>query len=126
MANPYYPQAGLLTSRGTAPRATFAVSRELDYLSEAELAKQCGHARYDWPLVILKELIDDGLDACEEQGIAPKITATVTEDYIEVADNGSGIPVDTVDRLLDFSVRVSSRASYVGPTREARAKHSSH
>ena len=72
--------------------------------------------------MILKELIDDGLDACEEQGIAPKITATVTEDYIEVADNGSGIPVDTVDRLLDFSVRVSSRASYVGPTRGAQGQ----
>ena len=39
---------------------------------------------------------------------------------IRVADNGPGIAADVVDDILDFSVRVSSREAYVGPTRGAQ------
>jgi DNA topoisomerase VI subunit B len=101
-------------------RTAFSTSRLLDFMSEKELTFQCGYGRQDWPLVIGKELIDNALDACEEQGIAPEITVTVTEDSITVADNGVGIPPETVERLLDFSVRVSSREAYVAPDRGAQ------
>ena len=37
-----------------------------------------------------------------------------------VTDNGPGIPEKTVEALLDFSVRVSSREAYVSPTRGAQ------
>ena len=36
---------------------------------------------------------------------------------ITVADNGPGIPAATVESLLDYSIRVSSREAYVSPTR---------
>jgi DNA topoisomerase VI subunit B len=101
-------------------RETFATSRLLDFVSEKELTMQCGFGRGDWPLVVVKELIDNALDACEEQGIPPRVAVTVGEDSIAVADNGAGIPPDVVDRLLDFSVRVSSREAYVAPDRGAQ------
>jgi hypothetical protein len=65
--------------------------------------KQIGHGIDEWPLVIFKELTDNALDACEEAGIAPVINVEVT------ADNGPGIPADTVAGIPDFAVRVSYR-----------------
>src|SRR5262245_24008166 len=47
-------------------RTTFATSRLLDFASEKELIAQTGHDVDDWPLVIVKELVDNALDACEE------------------------------------------------------------
>lgn len=101
-------------------RTAFSTSRLLDFVSEKELTLQCGYGRPDWPLVVVKELVDNALDACEEQGIAPEITVTVDDSGIAVADNGVGIPADVVDRLLDFSGRVSSREAYVAPDRGAQ------
>ena len=54
-------------------RTTFTTSRLLDFCSEKELTAQTGHDVDDWPLVIVKELVDNALDACEEAGIAPEI-----------------------------------------------------
>ena len=101
-------------------RATFRTSRLLDFFSEKELAAQTGHPAAEWPLVVVKELIDNALDACEEAGIAPVITVTVNEDGIEVIDNGPGMPAETVKSVLDYTVRVSSREAYVSPTRGAQ------
>jgi Histidine kinase-, DNA gyrase B-, and HSP90-like ATPase len=101
-------------------RVTFSTSRLLDFVSEKELTLQCGFGREDWPLVAVKELVDNALDACEEQGVAPEITVTVDESTITVADNGSGISPGVVDAVLDFSVRVSSREAYVAPDRGAQ------
>ena len=69
---------------------------------------------------MLKELIDNSLDAAEEAGVTPEITVTVAGGSIIVADNGPGIPPETVKAMLDFSVRVSSREAYVSPTRGAQ------
>lgn len=112
------PGVRLLSTR--LDRTAFSTSRLLDFVSEKELTLQCGYGPHHWPLVAVKELVDNALDACEEQGIAPEITVTVDESSITVADNGSGIPPDVVDRLLDFSVRVSSREAYVAPDRGAQ------
>ena len=40
-------------------RKTFSVSRLSEFASEAELVKQTGHDADDWPLVIVKELVDN-------------------------------------------------------------------
>lgn len=101
-------------------RETFRTSRLLDFCSEKELAAQTGHAPAQWPLVVLKELVDNALDACEEADIAPEITITVDKIGITVTDNGPGIPAETVNGVLDFTVRVSSREAYVSPTRGAQ------
>src|SRR5262245_32744077 len=101
-------------------RTAFETSRLMDFFSEKELVAQTGHRREEWPLVVLKELMDNSLDACEEADIAPEITVTVSDDGILVQDNGLGIPPETVAGVLDFGVRVSSREAYVSPTRGAQ------
>ena len=60
-------------------RTTFQTSRLLDFCSRKELIAQTGHQPEDWPLVVLKELVDNALDACEEAGIAPEIAVSVDE-----------------------------------------------
>ncbi len=109
-----------MSTVATIERTAFSTSRLLDFVSEGELTKQCGYAPADWPLVVVKELIDNALDACEEHGLAPEITVAVEDGAITVADNGPGIPPQTVEGLLDFSMRVSSREAYVAPDRGAQ------
>lgn len=101
-------------------RTTFRTSRAIDYFSEKELVTQTGHGPQAWPLVVLKELLDNALDACEEAGTPPNINVKVTRDAITVGDNGPGLPADTVKGVLDFSIRVSSREAYVAPDRGAQ------
>jgi DNA topoisomerase VI subunit B len=101
-------------------RETFQMSRLLDFFSEKELTAQIGHGKADWPLVLVKELLDNALDACEDAAVPPEIAVTVDKDGLAVADNGPGIPPETVAGVLDFSVRVSSREAYVSPTRGAQ------
>jgi len=101
-------------------RTTLKTSRLLDYCSENSLALETGHERHEWPLVISKELLDNALDACEDAGTAPEVTVTVNKHGITVADNGPGVPVETIAGVLDFSSRVSSREHYVSPTRGAQ------
>jgi DNA topoisomerase VI subunit B len=101
-------------------RATFRTSRLLDFFSEKELVAQTGHQAAEWPLVAVKELIDNALDACEEAGAAPRIRVAVNEHGITVTDNGPGIPPETVKSVLDYTVRASSREAYVSPTRGAQ------
>ena len=101
-------------------RTTLRTSRLLDFASEKELVAQTGHPVSAWPLVILKELIDNGIDACEEAGIAPVISVTVDDAGITVEDNGPGIPAATIEGVLDFTVRISSREAYASPTRGAQ------
>ncbi len=63
-------------------RTTLRTSRLLDFCSEKELIAQTGHQTDAWPLVVLKELVDNALDACEEAEVAPVIEVVV--DNIEL------------------------------------------
>ncbi|WP_027152206.1 ATP-binding protein [Mesorhizobium sp. WSM2561] len=101
-------------------REAFRTSRLLDFCSAKELQAQTGHEMADWPLVIAKEGVDNALDACEDADIAPAVAIRVDADGITIADNGPGIPTTTVESVLDFNVRVSSREAYVSPTRGAQ------
>ena len=101
-------------------RVAFAVSRLMEFCSERELQNQTGHSVYDWPLVVAKELFDNALDACEEAEVAPDITVVVEPDKIIVQDNANGLDVKTIESILDYTIRVSSREAYVSPTRGAQ------
>lgn len=98
-------------------RETFSLSRSMEYFTEAELVRQCGYTRPDWPFVVAKEIIDDGLDACEAASIPPQITISVDERQLVISDNGTGIPAIVVERILDFHSRTSDKAAYVSPSR---------
>jgi hypothetical protein len=101
-------------------RTTFQTSREMDFFSENELRVQTGHDISEWPLVIIKELVDNALDACEDADIPPVIDVIADETGITVKDNGPGLPETTLAGALNFSVRASNREAYVSPCRGAQ------
>jgi DNA topoisomerase VI subunit B len=102
-------------------RVAFRVSRLMEFCSEKELVNQTGHDVEYWPLVILKELFDNALDACEEAEVAPEIEIIVKAPAtIVVRDNANGFDVGTIESILDYTIRVSSREAYVSPTRGAQ------
>jgi DNA topoisomerase VI subunit B len=89
----------------------------MEFFTEKELTMQIGHSRYSWPLALLKELIDNALDACERAGILPSITVEVHPASTTVIDNGPGLPESTLRGSLDYTVRVSDKSYHVSPTR---------
>ena len=101
-------------------RTTFCTSREMDFFSEKELVTQTGHEIREWPLVLLKELIDNALDACEETDVAPVIDVMADATGITVKDNGPGLPEKTLEGAMDFTIRASNREAYVAPDRGAQ------
>jgi hypothetical protein len=101
-------------------RTTFITSRLAEFCSEKELIKQTGHHTGQWPLVLVKELLDNAIDACEEAGHPPVINVNVVDDTIIITDNGPGLPPETVEGILDYTARISSREAYVSPTRGAQ------
>jgi hypothetical protein len=101
-------------------RVAFRVSRLMEFCTQRELQNQTGHHLWEWPLVVLKELMDNALDACEEAEIAPVISIAVEPGSIVIQDNGGGIKPATIKSILDYTIRVSSREAYVSPTRGAQ------
>ena len=71
---------------------------------------------------VLKELLDNALDACEEVGVAPvvKVSVSPKTGTIVIDDNGPGIPEETIRAVCDYTIRVSSREAYVSPSRGAQ------
>ena len=107
-------------------RTTFRTSREMDFFEEKELVTQTGHDVGEWPLVIVKELVDNALDAAEEADVAPVVAIAADARGIAVADNGPGLPEATLHGVLDFTVRASCREAYVSPCRGAQGNASRH
>ena len=98
-------------------RSTFEVSREMEFFTEKELQMQIGHGKETWPIALLKELIDNALDACETTNVPPQIEVAIGESAFSVRDNGPGLPKKTLTRSLNFMKRISDKAFYVSPTR---------
>jgi DNA topoisomerase VI subunit B len=111
-----------MTAAPRLDRVAFTTSRLSEFVSRNELTAQTGQRPDAWLLLILKELADNALDACEEADVAPVIEVEVLTErgLIKIADNGPGIPVDTITRMLDYSTRTSSREAYIAPTRGAQ------
>jgi hypothetical protein len=101
-------------------RVAFTVSRLMEFCTKRELQNQTGHSVDDWPLVVLKELMDNALDACEEAEVSPVVSLSVKDGSITIHDNGGGIETSTIKSILDYTIRVSSREAYVSPTRGAQ------
>jgi len=94
-------------------RVAFITSRLMEFCTEKELVAQTGHSSYEWARVVIKELVDNGIDACEEADIAPVIKIAITTGKsgkpmrIIVEDNGPGIPPETIGGIIDYDIRVS-------------------
>jgi hypothetical protein len=103
-------------------RVHFTTSRELDFFTESALSKQIGHAPQLWPIALVKELIDNALDACEgwkpvDSDGPPSIDVLVGEDFVSVRDNGPGLPEKVIRESMDYTLRVSDKAHFISPTR---------
>lgn len=105
-------------------REHFNISRSDEYFNAKELQAQTGQPSYKFGEVVLKELIDNALDACENAGINPviQIGMATTEDRMRicVSDNGTGISEAVIKSILNFSTRTSDKAAYKAPTRGAQ------
>jgi hypothetical protein len=73
----------------TAP-TVFTTDRLLEFTSVNELSKLVGATPDLWPVVAIKELTDNALDACEDEDIAPEIAIEISTagGTITVRDNG--------------------------------------
>ena len=77
----------------TLTRTTFTTSRTLEFFSERELTMQLGVSRDRWALAILKELLDNALDASEQTDRPPVITVTEDDEaHAECAGQWHGPP----------------------------------
>jgi DNA topoisomerase VI subunit B len=106
--------------RPTLARTAFVTHRALEFFTESELTTQMGYGRQLWPLIIVKELIDNSLDGCETGAVAPEISISLEADAISVTDNGPGIAAKVIDKSLDYHVRISDKRHYISPTRGQR------
>ena len=97
-------------SQPTFERTTFQTSRLLEFFSEKELQMQIGFAKEQWPIALLKELLDNPLDACETAGMLPDIAITLGPEARSIRDHGPGLPGGTLERSWDALVRVREGA----------------
>jgi hypothetical protein len=99
-------------------RVAFTTSRALEFFSEGELTTQIGYRKELWPLVLIKELIDNAIDATETAATGPiEVQVELGKDKIVVSDNGPGITAKIVKGVLDYGVRISDKKHYISPTR---------
>ena len=91
-----------------------------DYFSENELIKKTGVSKSLWEFVLLKEIIDNSLDAIESLQ-TKKVTVNYFisngEKHLQIFDNGNGISIDTVKRIYKFSKYVSKNRHHITPSR---------
>ncbi|NJN76351.1 MAG: ATP-binding protein [Synechococcaceae cyanobacterium RL_1_2] len=97
-------------------RQNFIKSRNLEYFTVAELSMMMGAEPQRWPIMLIKECIDNSLDASEKFGPVV-LDLTITTNDFTITDDGPGIPTEVIKNSLDYSVRVSSNDAYVSPTR---------
>ena len=122
MDNPSRDHPGKSRESARLGRVIFKTSRLLDFVGRRELTAQIGHEAALWPVVVLKEMLDNAVDAAEEAEISPEIAVEVSTaaGAIRVSDNGPGLAAETVSDILDYSTRTSSREAYCSPTRGAQ------
>ncbi len=90
----------------TFDRTTFSTSRLMEFFTEKELQMRIGYSKVLWPLILLKELVDNSLDACENARIQPKIEILLEADTLSVLDNGPGLPTATLEQSLNYLVHL--------------------
>ncbi len=105
-------------------RTVFVTPRAAEFTELRALQAQTGQPAEAFGSVVIKELIDNALDAAESAGNAPVIEISTRTDgditYVTVTDNGAGIGAATVANICNFDVLVSDKARYRGPSRGAQ------
>ncbi|WP_152627390.1 ATP-binding protein [Streptacidiphilus melanogenes] len=99
----------------------FSTPRNTEFVTVGGLEKQTGQPEWRFGAVVIKELLDNALDAAETASARPDVALHVAwaggVALVTVTDNGAGIPAAVVERLLDFNVNVSDKEAVRSPTR---------
>lgn len=96
-------------------------SRTWSNFQPSELVKLCGVPQGRWPVYVIKELLDNAVAALEEHGKKlPMVRVTITDEYVEVMENGPGISDEVLDNILDFDRFGGSNRHHKLPTRGAQ------
>lgn len=102
-------------------RTTFETPRALDFFNVVELERQTGQRHSRFAAVVLKELVDNALDACETAAVTPEVRIRLEGDGVNlrivVADNGPGLLPEVLERILHLDTLTSDKANYRSPTR---------
>jgi hypothetical protein len=105
-------------------RAVLSFSRDREYFDPRELAVMTGQPIGRFPAVLVKELMDNALDAAEASAPTPVVTLDVRcrprSVLLVVRDNGGGIAPAVVEKIADFRTRTSDKSAYAAPTRGAQ------
>ena len=87
-----------------------------DYFTEDGLVKQVGFSKGSWSQIVLKELIDNALDAIEPLK-QKHVYINLSSGALGIYDNGKGIAAETVKDIYDFSNYVSQNRNYITASR---------
>ena len=87
-----------------------------DYFTEDGLVKQVGLSSDWWENIVIKELIDNALDAVEPLP-EKNVEINYSNGNFSVFDNGSGIPKEIVKDIYDFGNYVSHNRDYITASR---------
>ena len=80
-------------------------SRKIEYLEEEYLLKQMGISKNQIPIYILKELLDNGIDADEDNGLEPMINVwfNIENKTLKLSiKNRADFPEKEIDNILDL------------------------
>ena len=88
----------------------------VDYFTEDGLIKQIGLTKDYWDKVIVKEIIDNALDAIEPLN-EKEVHIVQSESSFGIYDNGNGITCETVKNIYDFSFYISQNRVFITASR---------
>lgn len=82
-----------------------------DWFDLKQLVQLTGQSKEDFDIVILKEALDNAIDAAEAAKTPPQITLHINPNnrLATIIDNGIGLDETAIIKLLNFKARVSSK-----------------
>jgi DNA topoisomerase VI subunit B len=108
----------------TLDREILTFSRDLEFFELNTLRAATGQNEGHFHHVILKELIDNALDACERDSVNPEILVEIWQRdnryNFKIGDNAGGLDKDVIERIIDIRSFTSNKSAYKSPTRGAQ------
>jgi len=99
-------------------RRMLGEARSLDYVNLQKLLTLTGCSGRDLDKFILKELVDNGLDACKKCQLGyPAVKVIINRDRIEVRDYGRGMTEEDIRKITDLTKSYSMKTLYKTPSR---------
>jgi len=95
----------------------YSFPRAREFFEPDELVVATGVDRDRFSEVLIKELVDNALDAAESLA-EPAVEIGAGRDHLTVSDTGPGVVLgDFLAKVLDFGYRASSKLAWCRPTR---------